>query len=208
MYSKLQYISNGISVNEQLESIQKALDSGCSWIQLRFKNENEVEKLAEKVKILCSSYQATFIVNDFVHVAKNVEADGLHLGLEDESVASAREILGENKIIGGSTNTFEDVLKRIEEKCDYIGLGPFRFTQTKDRLSPVLGLGKYAFIQQELEKRDLSIPIYAIGGIQLEDIQSILETGVYGIAVSGLVGGSKNPNELVKQIKHLMYVKS
>lgn len=210
MFSKLQYISSGESHSEQFNAIQRALDSGCDWIQLRFKDktEKEVNQLAEEVKSICDNYSATFIINDFISVAKNVNADGIHLGLSDASIEKARNELGFDKIIGGTANTLEDVLKRIEEKCDYIGLGPFRFTTTKANLSPVLGLDGYSTIQMELEKRELTIPIYAIGGILPDDVESILQTGVYGIAVSGVITQSKNQIQTIELFKNLLYVPS
>ncbi|MCL6103555.1 MAG: thiamine phosphate synthase, partial [Bacteroidetes bacterium] len=167
MMHKLQYISQGKTVKEQTENIQSALDAGCRWIQLRFKNaeKNELSNLAFQVKELCSVYRATFILNDYVDIAKIADADGVHLGLFDTPVEKARNILGENKIIGGTANTIQDVLMRIDEKCDYIGLGPFRFTSTKEKLSPVLGLNGIAGIMKELLSGEKLIPVYAIGGI-------------------------------------------
>ena len=132
MYTRLQYISQGFTGKEQLKNIQNLLDAGCEWVQLRFKNgkNKELHNLAERVKKLCSTYHTKFIMNDHVNLAKIVDADGVHLGLHDTSIAQARTILGGNKIIGGTANTIQDVMMRINEKCDYIGLGPFRFTST------------------------------------------------------------------------------
>lgn len=210
MYSRLQYISSGNTHEEQIKSIQNALEAGCDWIQLRYKekSENEVLTLAQEVKILCDEYSATLIINDFVNVAKNVDANGVHLGLGDSSVSEARVILGENKIIGGTANTLADVLNRINEKCNYVGLGPFRFTTTKANLSPVLGLSGYSEIISELEKRNLTIPIYAIGGILPDDVEEILNTGIYGIAVSGVITNSADQKQTVEQFKNLLYVAS
>src|ERR1035437_3375943 len=128
MYSRLQYISQGVTVADQIRNIHQALDAGCEWIQLRFKNstDKELKKVAEQVKNLCENYNAVFIINDHAELAKEVDADGVHLGLNDASITSARAILGENKIIGGTANTLSDVQKRIHEGCNYIGLGPYR----------------------------------------------------------------------------------
>ena len=187
MHTRLQYISQGKTVQEQTENIQSALDAGCRWIQLRFKNAAiyELSDLAVKVKKMCSAYGATFIMNDRVDIAKKTDADGVHLGLLDTSIAEARSTLGENKIIGGTANTISDVQMRISEGCDYIGLGPFRFTVTKEKLSPVLGLDGIALIMKEVLSGVIQIPIYAIGGITPDDVATIMETGVFGIAVSG-----------------------
>jgi thiamine-phosphate pyrophosphorylase len=207
MYSKLQYISQGFTAKEQLENIQSTLDAGCEWIQLRFKNADEIEfsSVAQQVKNICKKYNATFIINDNVELAKNIDADGVHLGLQDTSVLQARAILSDNKIIGGTANTLSDVLTRIDERCDYIGLGPFRFTSTKTNLSPVLGLDGYKNIMTEVLKNKAHIPIYAIGGISIDDVAPILNTGVYGIAVSGTITNHSNKKELLQTFNSLLY---
>ena len=208
MYNKLQYISQGNSVEEQIYAIRKALDNGCEWIQLRFKNQNTLDlfHLAESVKILCDLYSANYIINDNVHLAQQLEADGVHLGLTDMPVLEARAILGQTKIIGGTANTFEHVLQRSEEKCDYIGLGPFQFTTTKEKLSPFLGLEGYRTILEKMKTQNIETPIYAIGGIGLENVENLMETGIYGIAVSGLITQSQNPSELISQLNEKLYV--
>lgn len=202
MHSKLQYISQGVDYNRQLNNIFRALDAGCDWIQLRYKNHQEMSTsyVAEKIKTLCQKYNAKLIINDFVNIAKEIDADGVHLGLDDMSIVEARAILGSDKIIGGTANTLEHVLQRIEEKCDYVGLGPFRFTTTKEKLSPVLGLEGYKKIIEALKSQNNNIPIYAIGGIEMDDIESIVETGVYGIAVSGMITDAVDKKEIVLQI--------
>lgn len=208
MYNKLQYISQGNTVEEQLNNIHKALDNGCSWIQLRFKTKNEMNlfNLAESAKILCDDYSAKYIINDTVYLSKKMDADGVHLGLTDMNILEARAILGETKIIGGTANTFEDALQRTSENCDYIGLGPFQFTTTKQKLSPILGLEGYRSIISQMKAKKIQIPIYAIGGITFENVEGLMETGIYGIAVSGLITQSKNPSELITQLNEKLYV--
>lgn len=208
MYNKLQYISQGNTVEEQLYNIHQALDNGCDWIQLRFKNQDalEVFTLAEAVKMLCKEYLATFIINDNVHLAQQLDADGVHLGLSDMTVAEARSILGKTKIIGGTANTFEDVLQRTAENCDYIGLGPFQFTATKQNLSPIIGLEGYRSIIGQMKRENIKVPIYAIGGITLESVESLIESGIHGIAVSGLITQSQNPSQLITQLNEKLYV--
>lgn len=205
MFSKLQYISQGATPEEHRQNIQSALDAGCTWIQLRMKSfsEQEIAPLALKVRDLCKTYQATFILNDFVQLAKEIDADGIHVGLTDMPVPEARNLLGNNKIIGGTANTLEDVQKRIAENCDYIGLGPFRFTVTKDKLSPILGAEGYQTIIDALPVPHP--PVYAIGGITVNDIAAITATGVYGVAVSGAVTGAANPKALVHQFNQALY---
>jgi thiamine-phosphate pyrophosphorylase len=187
---KLQYISQGFTKAEQEFNIKKALDNGIKWIQIRWKDapEHEFNKLCECSKKICLEYQAICIINDHVQMAKEVEADGVHLGLKDTSIETARHILDKNKIIGGTANTIKDVLQRINESCDYIGLGPLRFTSTKEQLSPVLGFEGYEKIINDLKQKSIEIPkIFAIGGIVLEDIERLQQIGIYGVAVSGQI---------------------
>lgn len=225
MYTKLQYISQGLTCEEQLENIQGVLEAGCSWVQLRFKNgeHKELYDLAEKVKMLCSTFHATFIMNDHVDIAKTVDADGVHLGLLDMPVEKARSILGEDKIIGGTANTTQDVTIRINEKCDYIGLGPYRFTSTKEKLSPVLGLEGIALIMDKVSQekfqgssvskfqsetlKPCNILVYAIGGITLNDVSALMKTGVFGVAVSGEITNHSNSSkkELIEKFNLLLY---
>ena len=207
MFSRLQYISQGSTATAQLNNIQQALSAGCNWIQLRYKNATteEVIVLAEKVKRLCTDHAATFIINDHPLIAKTVDADGVHLGLTDMTVQQARQIIGSNKIIGGTANTLEDVLQRVDEGCSYIGLGPLRFTTTKEKLSPVLGLRGYEEIIEALLLRGITIPIYAIGGIVLGDIQALMKTGVYGVAVSGIITNYPDKKLLIQQFNTFLY---
>ena len=207
MFSKLQYISQGKTVAEQLNNIQQALNAGCNWIQLRFKNAtlHTTMQLAEEVKQLCTTYNATFIINDYPHIAKAVDAGGVHLGLTDVSINEAKKIVGEYKIIGGTANTLQHVLQRVEEGCNYIGLGPLRFTTTKLKLSPILGLEGYQQIMDALAERQIQLPIYAIGGIVLEDIPAIMKTGMYGVAVSSIITTHPEKKLLVQQLNTFLY---
>lgn len=201
---KLQYISQGNTFQEQELCIRKALENGVKWVQVRWKNapENELRKLCEISKQLCSEYQAVCIINDHVQMAKEIDADGVHLGLNDSAIEEARLILGENKMIGGTANTLSDVTQRIDESCDYIGLGPLRFTTTKEKLSPVLGFEGYQKIIDGLREKSLDIPkIFAIGSVTLEDVLPLQEIGIYGVAVSGII--TKRPT-IINELKKVM----
>ena len=209
MYSKLQYISQGETTDAQLSNIKNALNAGCDWIQLRFKQKEELSNnyFAEKVKMECDRFYAGLIINDFADIAKRVDADGVHLGLGDAPVSKVREIVGPDKIIGGTANTLEHVLQRFSERCDYVGLGPYRFTETKQGLSPILGLEGYTRITDRLSDMGVSIPIYAIGGIVLEDLEELVKCGIHGVALSGAITNAEDRTEFVKNIKTALYAK-
>lgn len=202
MFSKIQYISQGNTALEQEKNINNALHAGADWIQLRWKqgNESQLLTLALRIKHLCAQYEAKLIINDHIHIAKAIDASGVHLGLTDSCIPDARSLLGPKKIIGGTANCLLDVQQRIAENCDYIGLGPMRFTTTKEKLSPILGYTGYQEIIKNL-KDDETVypPIYAIGGIILDDIIPLQKMGIYGIAVSSLI--TQQPN-LIQQLKH------
>ncbi|QSB26795.1 thiamine phosphate synthase [Flavobacterium sp. CLA17] len=207
MYHKLQYISQGNTIEKQLYNIHDALDSGCDWIQMRFKNQSARNcfALAEAVKFLCEEYLANFIVNDNVYLAQQIAADGVHLGLLDTKIEEARAILGNTKIIGATANTFEDIQNHIKNGCDYIGLGPLRFTTTKEKLSPILGFEGYHAILQKLKENHLDIPVYAIGGVTSEDIDQLMEIGLHGIAVSGILTKTDQKEKLIQQLNEKLY---
>ena len=202
MIAKLQYISQENAEQSHLQAIKKALEAGCNWIQLRVKNqpEEKVLELALEARKLCDAFSAKLIVNDHPEVALKAKADGLHLGLQDMPVLQARAIVGPEMMIGGTANTFEHVMQRVAEGVNYIGLGPFRFTKTKEKLSPILGLEGYKTIMQQMQEAQISLPIIAIGGIELEDVASIIQTGIYGVAVSGAITRAENPKETVQEM--------
>lgn len=198
----IQYISNSNAKYSHLQGIRLALAGGCRWIQLRMKDcaDDEIIPVAKQVKELCREYGAKFVIDDNVEIAKLLDLDGVHLGKNDMPVVEARILLGENKIIGGTANTFEDVERIYRDGADYIGCGPFRFTTTKKRLAPILGLEGYRSITSRMKSAGIDIPMVAIGGIKAGDIKDIMQTGVDGIALSGSVLNAENPVEEMKRI--------
>ena len=183
MIPKLHYISQGNTPDEHLENIQKACTHGATLVQLRLKNVpiNQVLAVAKKVRKVTAHYKTKLIINDYYEIAKEVKADGVHLGKTDSCPTIARKHLYDWQIIGGTANTLEDCQLLIGKEVDYIGLGPLRFTTTKMNLSPVLGLKGYRIIIESLKTKT---PIIGIGGITLDDVSDLLQTGIYGIAMS------------------------
>lgn len=193
----IQFITHSNERYDHVEGAKLALQGGCRWIQLRMKDAMEIDFLraAKKIRRLCDEYHATFILDDHVEWVGLTGADGVHLGKNDMPVDEARKMLGRNRIIGGTANTFEDVERLSRQGADYIGCGPFRFTTTKKNLSPVLGLEGYRSITAQMKAHDIQLPIVAIGGILHQDIPAIMQTGVTGIAVSGAILNAENPVE-------------
>lgn len=199
---QLQFISHFTDSISYVGSVRIALEGGCRWIQLRMKGAEDADfiETAKTVRSLCDSFGATMIIDDRVHLVGTVGADGVHLGKNDMPVARAREILGPDKIIGGTANTIEDVRMHYEAGADYIGCGPFRFTATKEKLSPVLGPEGYRNITAAMRREGIDIPIVAIGGITAADIPQLMDCGVSGIAISGSVLRAEDPVSEMRKI--------
>jgi len=180
-----------------LDQVRQLLDAGANWIQLRQKNATEQEKLQTAIETvnLCQKYKTTLIINDSPQICLKSGANGVHLGLKDYPVSEARKLLGKEAIIGGTANTPEQAKQRELEGCNYIGLGPWRITQTKENLSEILG---EAGIKKAVDL-NLKIPVIAIGGIILRDVKKILSLGVQGIAVSSGIMAAKDIKEAFKE---------
>jgi thiamine-phosphate pyrophosphorylase len=200
--SRFQYISqDGVWGFTHGQLAEEVCLGGADWIQLRTKKVGyqEWKEIALDALRVCKKYNAKLIINDNVRLAKEVKADGVHLGKSDTDPVEARKILGNNFIIGGTANTYIDIERLAEAKVDYIGLGPLRFTSTKENLSPVLCLDGYQKIMQACMDNYIHIPVIAIGGIKPEDIENLLRTGVHGIAVSSSVNDEENKEEKIKK---------
>ncbi|MBQ8442231.1 MAG: thiamine phosphate synthase [Bacteroides sp.] len=197
-----QFITHFTEQYTYLDSVRIALEGGCRWIQLRMKEADDetLRSTALQTMAMCRNYGATFIVDDHVQLVKEIKADGVHLGKNDMPIAEARSMLGNDFLIGGTANTWEDVVAHYQDGANYIGCGPFRFTTTKKNLSPILGLEGYREIVEKMKEADIHLPIVAIGGITVEDILAIMETGVSGIALSGTILHSENPILETKKI--------
>ena len=198
----VQFITHFTGQYTYQDSVRIALEGGCRWIQLRMKDaaDEHLYPVALRTQKLCQEYGATFIIDDRVELAKQIHADGVHLGKLDMPIREARKILGSGFIIGGTANTFEDVQAHYEAGADYIGCGPFRYTTTKSNLSPILGMEGYRQIISRMKEAHIDIPLVAIGGITKEDIPSLLETGITGIALSGSILRADHPIKEMREI--------
>jgi thiazole synthase len=186
-----------------VEQVDAACRAGVRLIQLRMKGADDgtFRETALAVRRLCDAWGCRLIVNDRVEIAREVGADGVHLGKEDMSVAQARSLLGDEFIIGGTANTMEDIRMHYQQGADYIGLGPYQWTSTKKNLSPVLGLEGYQRIMEQVQEEHMDIPVIAIGGIEQEDVRGLSRAGVHGIAFSGALLRSENWPETVRLLE-------
>jgi len=201
--SKLHFITTNADAAEQ------ACKGGVDWIQLRLKDVSydEYFRVGKEVQAVCEKYDATFIVNDNIKLALDLGADGVHVGKEDPLPQHyIDEMLGKGGIIGCTANTTEDILHFRGKPVSYLGLGPFRFTTTKQKLSPVLGIEGYKRIFEALKHANMYPipPLIGIGGITVEDVTALLDTGLYGIAVSGAIASADDITAAAKRFKGLV----
>lgn len=178
------------------EQVEEALKAGVTCLQLREKNIPKEEFLAETVRIgeLTRKYQVPFIINDDVEIALKCDADGVHVGQTDLDVVRAREILGENKIIGVSVQTKEQAILAWEQGADYLGVGAVFSTATKQDAKEV----SFETLRDICEA--VEIPVVAIGGIQLDNIQQLKSSGIQGVAVVSAIFGNKDIKEATKKL--------
>lgn len=194
----VQFITHPAAGMSLTESAEKALAAGIRWIQFRCKEEppmNQLRQMAWQIQQKCKEYGALFVINDRVELAAELQADGVHLGKNDMPVEQARRLLGNGFLIGGTANTLQDMIDVAQQGGNYIGLGPFRFTSTKEKLSPLLGLDGYRQLIAEAHKNGIDLPIYAIGGIRSQDVADLKACGVNGIAVSSALMNAQNPQK-------------
>ena len=161
----------------------KVLRGGVRWVQYRDKvrSRREIYEEAIRLRKITKDYNAMFIVNDYTDIAYSVNADGVHLGQNDLPLKEARRIIGKKKIIGISTHDLEQAIEAERDGADYIGFGPVFQTMTKDAGEP-----KGIDMLREV-KAKVKIPVVAIGGINLENIMSVLNTRIDAVAVASAI---------------------
>lgn len=180
---------NMIAPKRFTSRVRQALEGGASIIQYRNKSRHHQLRLeqAENVVALCKEFGALSIINDDIELAKAVQADGLHIGSDDDDVSYARAELGANKIIGVSCYADINLAKQVvSSSADYVAFGSIFSSSTKQQ-APISGLDVL-----QLAKQELSVPIVAIGGINLDNLDSVVATGVDSVAIISGVFATDN----------------
>ncbi|RZK48186.1 MAG: thiamine phosphate synthase [Hymenobacter sp.] len=193
--SQLQFIT------DNPQAAELACRGGVRWVQLRVKNAPAAawRQRALDAQAVCRHHGATLILNDNPALALEIGAAGVHLGQQDMPPAEARALLGPARLIGGTANTLADMEKLVAAGVDYIGLGPFRFTTTKEKLSPILGLAGYAALLAQYRAAGFLVPVVGIGGITLADVAALRGTGLHGVAVAGAIGAAPDPTAAARE---------
>ena len=205
--SKLHFLTQDLPNRTHLEQVQSACEAGANWIQYRCMSKSDEEMLQElhPIASVCDDWGATLIITNHIHLVGLADIQGVHMEDMDADLSVIRNEIGESKTLGASANDIDQIKKHIFNDADYIGCGPFAHTDTKPNNYAHLGISGYKNIIEELNKSDLNIPLIAVGGIDLPNINSLLETGVYGIAVSSAINKSENPKQMYKQFHQLIF---
>ncbi len=203
MLERIQFITSATAKQNHFDAARKACEAGVKWIQYRNKNPYSKTVLDEAIKLkkICKEYKVTLIINDNPSLANEVQADGVHLGKEDGSVQAARNFLKKDFLIGASCHSVDDIIKAQQAGANYVGLGPFRFTQTKTNLNDFLGKTGFKKIMKEYSDENLTIPVYAIGGVKADDVEFFSSIGIYGVAVSSAITQNDDWCEAVKSLQ-------
>ena len=207
---KTMFISPNKDEKGIIEDCKTALQYGIKFIQLRMKQQTneQVLKVAEIIRPLCDKYYALFTIDDRIELLNTNLFDGVHLGKNDMPIKQAKNLISNKYLLGATCNTFQEVERAINDGADYLGVGPYKFTTTKQNLSPILGLEGYKNIISSLQTSypcSNNIPIYAIGAIGLEDLTNLQKVGVYGVALSSAITSSSTPQKTITEIlKHYL----
>lgn len=185
---------NGETLYQQVE---KALKGGVTFLQLREKNldEEDFMKEARKIKALCKKYKVPLIINDNVEIAREIDADGVHVGQSDMEAGDVRAKLGPDKIIGVSAQTVEQAVLAEKHGADYLGVGAVFPTGSKDDADDV----SYETLKAICEA--VSIPVIAIGGITQENVKELAGSGICGIAVISAIYAQQDIRKASEDLK-------
>ena len=180
--------STGYEENEFLRRVEAALQGGVTFLQLREKNRStrEIIALAEKVHALAKKYNVPLIIDDRVDVVLAVDAEGVHLGADDMTVAMARKILGEDKIIGATAKTVSWAMDVQVQGADYLGVGAIYPTTTK--------------VKTVLTSTD-TLPVNAIGGLNRDNIAVLSGIPIAGICVVSAIMKANDPKAAASDLK-------
>jgi thiamine-phosphate pyrophosphorylase len=206
--SKLHYLTQDLDNRSHVVQAQLACQAGCKWLQYRCFSKKDDDMLEEihQIAAVCDDWGATLIVTGHIHLLNRADIQGVHIEDMQADFTAIRQQIGTEKTLGASANTFEDI-ERIASTnvVDYIGCGPFSLTDTKPNEYSLLMASGYQSIAEKMAKAGIVIPLLAVGGIRLEDVDAIIQTGVHGIAISSAINKTNDPARAFKEIYKKVY---
>ena len=202
--SKLHYLTQDLPNRSHIEQAEIACAAGANWLQYRCLTKSDDELVAEinVIAEICDEWGATLILTNHYHLLDRVDVQGVHIEDFDADFEDMRNRIGEDKTLGVSATNIESLL-RVQQSgvVDYCGYGPFAHTNTKPNDKPLLGFEGY----RQLQNQPIDVPVIAVGGIQLNDVDHLLKTGIYGIAVSAAINLAPYPGQALKEFYRKVY---
>jgi len=206
--SKLHYLTQDLPDRSHVNQVQIACEAGANWIQYRCfsKQREDLLNELELISSICDDWGATLIITDHIHLLNDADIQGVHIEDMQADFSAIRNTIGEDKTLGASANTIDDIIRIAESGVvDYIGCGPLRETLTKPNNYSLLGFEGYRNIANKMKKLGIDIPLLAVGGVVVADIDSLVTAGVYGVAVSAAVNLAENPAKAFKDFYKKLY---
>ena len=206
--SKFHYLTQDLPHRTHIEQAEIACKAGANWIQYRCFTKADEELIQEihQIASICDDWGVTLILTDHYHLLSQVDAQGVHIEDMNADFSAIREIISDEKTLGASANTIEDIQRIYASGAvDYAGCGPFSVTKTKPNDFPHLGVNGYQEIADKMTGLGINLPLLAVGGINLEDTEGLLSTGIYGLAVSAAVNQSDAPGILIREFYKTIY---
>lgn len=186
--------------------LQEAIEGGITLFQFREKGTGALKgvakvELAKELQQICRQHQIPFIVNDDIDLAIALNADGVHIGQDDEPAEEVRKKIGHDKIIGVSVHSYDEAMSALEGGADYFGIGPVFPTKTKEDAKPSNGTN----LIEELRQREVTIPIVGIGGITAENAGSVIQSGADGVSVITAISHAPSVTEAARNLRKSVF---
>jgi thiamine-phosphate pyrophosphorylase len=202
--SRFHYLTQDMPGRSHIEQADMACQAGANWVQYRCLTKPDGELVSEihQIAAICDDWGATLILTNHYHLLDKVDAQGVHIEDLDADFAMIREVISDEKTLGASATNIDQLL-RLQNSgvIDYAGYGPFAHTDTKPNDYPLLGYHGY----RELQKQQITIPVIAIAGIQLGDVEGLMATGIDGIAVSSAINLAADTKAALKEFYQMLY---
>lgn len=194
---KLHFITHDLPQSSHIEQVQVACEAGAKWIQYRCLSKADDELLADinLIAEICDDWGATLIVTNHIHLKGKADIQGFHIEDMDADLIALRKQIGEEFTLGGSANTIDQLIKLANDGADYAGFGPFNITSTKPNDYPLVKTDEYNNAVHILKSANIDLPVVAVGGVTLADVQALMATGIFGIAASSAINQAENMYE-------------
>jgi thiamine-phosphate pyrophosphorylase len=191
---QLHFITHDLNTLSHVEQARIVCEAGGKWIQYRCLTKDDDALLADinEIATICDDWGATLIVTDHIQMQGKADIQGFHIEDMNADFLKIRAQVGEACTIGGSSNTIEGLLRLAKEGVDYAGFGPFAHTDTKPNSYPHLGVQGYEQAMLKLKEMQVNLPVLAVGGVTINDVEALMQTGIFGIAVSSAINQAED----------------